>query len=102
MNVIDLAELTTGGRATIISALKALLDNGILEPLLVFHARIVDNAQDCRITKATVEHLLEQAAACIAAVVKAKRSANCPTLKGRIHDKVVKTTEELRHQVQSL
>ena len=63
MNAINLADPTIGGCATIISALKALLDNGILKPLLVFHARIVNNAQDRRITKATVEPLLEQAAA---------------------------------------
>ena len=102
MNAIDLAEPTIGGRATIISALKALLDNGILKPLLVFHARIVDNAQDHRITKATVEPLLKQVAARIAAVVEAKRPANCLTLKGLIHEDVDKTTQELRRRVQSL
>ena len=38
MNAIDLAAPTTRGLATISSALKALLDDGILKPLLVFHA----------------------------------------------------------------
>jgi hypothetical protein len=52
--------------------------------------------------KVTVEPLLEQVPARIVAVVKAKRSANCPTLKGLIHDDVDKTTEELCHRVQSL
>ena len=93
---------TIGGRAPIISALKTLLDDGIIKPLLIFHTRIVHNAQDRRIAKATVEPLLEQAAARIAAVVEAERPANCPTLKGLIHDDVDKTTEELRRRVQSL
>ena len=91
MNAINLAEPTIGGCATIISALKALLDNGILKPLLVFHAQIVNNAQDRWITKATVEPWLEQAAARIAAVVEAERPANRPTLKGLIHEDVDKT-----------
>ena len=46
--------------------------------------------------KVTMEPLLKQAAAHIAAVVKAERPANRPTLKGLIHDDVDKTTEELR------
>ena len=102
MNAIDLAAPMIGGRATIISALKVLLDNGILKPLLVFHAQIVDKAQDRWIAKATVEPSLEQAAARIAAVVEAERPANRPTLKGLIHENVDKTTEELRRRVQSL
>jgi hypothetical protein len=52
--------------------------------------------------KATVEPLLEQVAARIAAVVEAERPANCLTLKGLIHDDVDKTTEELRRRVKSL
>ena len=55
-----------------------------------------------KLQKATVEPLLKQAAARIAAVVKAERPANCPTLKGLIHDDVDKTTEELCCHVQSL
>ncbi len=58
--------------------------------------------QDPRIAKATVEPLLKQAAVRIAAVVKAECPANCPTLKGLIHDNVDKTTEEFCHQVPSL
>ena len=45
---------------------------------------------------------LEDAAACIAAVVEAERPANCPTLKGLIHKDVDITTEELRRRIQSL
>ena len=82
--------------------LKTLLDDEIIKPLLIFHARIVHNAQDRRILKATMEPSLEQAAARIAAVVEAERPANRPTLKGLIHDDLDKTTEELRHRVQSL
>ena len=52
-----------------------LLDNGIVTPMRVFHARVVDNAQDRRITKATVEPQLEHAAARIAAVVLSYISA---------------------------
>jgi len=79
-----------------------LLDDGIITPLRVFHARVIDNAQDRPITKATVEPQLEHAAACIAAVVEAERPANRPTLKGLIHDDVDKTTEELYRRIQSL
>ncbi len=45
---------------------------------------------------------LEDAAACITAVVEAECPANCPTLKGRIHKDVDKTTKELRRRIQSL
>ena len=79
-----------------------MLDDGIITPLQVYHARIVNNAQDRRIAKATVEPQLNQAAARIAAVVEAERPANRPTLKGLIHDDVDKTTEELRRRIQSL
>ena len=89
-------------RAAVISALKMLLDNGIITPMQVFHACVVDNAQDRRITKATVEPQLEHAAARIAAVVEAERPANRPTLKGLIHDDVDKKTEELYRRIQSL
>ena len=89
-------------QAAVISALKTLLDNGIVTPMRVFHARVVDNAQDRRITKATVEPQLEHAAARIAAVVEAERPANRPTLKGLIHDDVDKKTEELYRRIQSL
>jgi hypothetical protein len=101
-NAIDLTAPTIRERATIISALKTLLDDGIITPLQVYHARIANNAQDRRITKATVEPQLDQAAARIAAVVEAERPANRPTLKGLIHDDVDKTTEELRCRIQSL
>ncbi len=49
-----------------------------------------------------MEPQLEHAAARIAAVVKAERPANRPTLKGLIHDDVDKTTEDLRRRIQSL
>ena len=93
---------TINGRAAVISALKTLLDDGIITPLRVFHARVINNAQDPRITKATVEPQLEHAAAHIVAVVEAERPANRPTLKGLIHDDVDKTTEELYRRIQSL
>jgi hypothetical protein len=83
-------------RAAVASALKTLLDGGIVTPLQAFHACIVDNAQDRRIAKAAVEPQLEQAALRISAVVEAERPANHPTLKGLIHVNVDKTTEELR------
>ena len=51
------------------------------------------------ITKATVQPTLEDAAACIAAVVEAEHLANRPTLKGLIHKDVDKTTEELRCRI---
>jgi hypothetical protein len=90
------------GRTAVISALKTLLDDGIVTPLRTFHARIINSAQDRRIAKATVEPQLEQAAARIAAVVDAERPANRPTLKGLIHDDVDKTAEDLRRRIQSL
>ena len=90
------------GRTTIITMLKTLLDDGIVMPLQIFRARIVDNEQDRRIARATVEPQLEQAAARIAAVVEAERPANRPTLKGLIHDDVDKTTDDLRRRIQSL
>ena len=51
LNASILVAPTIGGRAPIISALKTLLDDGIIKPLLIFHARIVHNAQDRRIAK---------------------------------------------------
>ena len=89
-------------RDAVISALKTLLDSGIVTPMRVFHARVVDNAQDRRITKATVEPQLEHAAARIAAVVEAERPANRPTLTGLIHDDVEKKTGDLYRRIQSL
>ena len=100
--ITDLTTPMIDRRAAVISALKTLLDNGIVTPMRVFHARVVDNAQDRRITKATVEPQLEHAAARIAAVVEAERPANRPTLKGLIHDDVDKKTEELHRRIQSL
>ncbi len=71
-------------------------------PMRVFHVCVVDNAQDHRIAKATVEPQLEHAVARIAAVVEAERPANHPTLKGLIHDNVDKMAEELYCRIQSL
>ncbi len=79
-----------------------LLDDRMVTPLRVFHACVVDNAQDRRITKATVEPQLKHAAARIAAVVEAERPANRPTLKGLIHEDVDKKTEELYCRILSL
>ena len=90
------------GRTDVVSALKTLLDDGIAMPMRIFHARVIDNAQDRRIAKATVEPQLEHAAARIAAVVEAERPANRPTLKGLIHDDVDKMTAELHRRIQSL
>ncbi len=55
-----------------------------------------------RITKATVQHALEDAAAHIAAVVVTERLAKRPTLMGLIHKDVNKTTKELRHHIKFL
>jgi hypothetical protein len=63
-------------QAAVASALKMLLDVGIVTPLQAFHACIVDNAQDRCIAKAAVEPQLKQAALRIAAVVDAERPAN--------------------------
>jgi hypothetical protein len=93
---------TNDGRRTVINALKTLLDDGIVKTLQVFHARTVDNEQEHRIAKATVEPLLEQAAARIAAVVEAELPVNHPTLKGIIHVDVDKMTEDLRCRIKSL
>ena len=101
-NMTDSTMPTIDGRAAVISALKTLLVDGIITPLRVFYGRVVDNAQDRHITKATIEPQLEHAAARIAAVVEAERPANRPTLKGLIHDDVDKTTEELYRRIQSL
>jgi hypothetical protein len=100
--VTDSTTPTVDGRAAVVSALKTLLDNKIVTPMRVFHTRVIDNVQDRRTAKATVELQLEHAAARIAAVVKAERPANRPTLKGLIHDNVDKTTEELYCCIQSL
>ena len=90
------------GRDAVLSALKTLLIDGITKPLQVFHARVVNNAQARRIAKATAEPQLEQAAARIAAVVEAERPANCPTLKGLIHEDVDKSTAGHLRRLQSL
>ncbi len=55
-----------------------------------------------RIMKATAQPTLEDAAACIAAVVEAECPATHPTLKGLIHKDVDKTTKELCPHIQSL
>jgi hypothetical protein len=54
------------------------------------------------ITKATAQPTLEDAAACIAAVVEAERLATCPTLNRLIDKDVDKTTKELQCRIQSL
>jgi hypothetical protein len=100
--VANSTKITIGGWAIIITALKALLDQGIVEPIRVFCVQLVSNKETCRITKATAQPTLEDAAACIAVVVEAERPATRPTLKGLIYKDVDKTTEELRCHIQSL
>ena len=101
-NMIDMTTPSNGGRRNVITALKTLLDRGIVEPIRQFHTCLASNEQERRISKATVAPAVEQAAARIAAVVEAARPTNRPTLKGLIHEDVDKTTEELRHRIQSL
>ncbi len=102
MESVGIIGAVIGGRAPIINALKALIDEGIIVPLKQFPACIIINKQERRIAKATIKPNLEQAVARIAADVKAERPTNRSTLKGLIHNNVDKTTEELRRRVQSL
>ena len=101
-NMIDMTTPSIGGRRNVITALKTLLDQGIVEPIRQFHTCLASNEQERRISKATVAPALEHAAARIAAVVEAERPTNRPTLKGLIHEDVDKTTDELRRRIQSL
>jgi hypothetical protein len=98
----DSTKTTIGGQAIVISALKALLDQGIVEPIRQFCVQLISNKEEHWITKATVQPTLEDAAARIAAVVEAEHLANCPTLEGLIHKDADKTTEELCRRIQSL
>jgi hypothetical protein len=98
----DSTKMTIGGQAIVISTLKVLLDQGIVEPIRQFCVQLISNKEMHWITKATVQPTLDDAAACITAVVEAERLANCPTLKGLIHKVVDKTTKELRRCIQSL
>jgi hypothetical protein len=63
--VADSTKITIGGQAIVISALKALLDQGIVEPIRLFCVQLISNEETCRITKATAQPTLEDAAACI-------------------------------------
>jgi hypothetical protein len=100
--VANSTKITIGGQVIVISTLKALLGQGIVEPTRLFCVQLISNKETCRITKATAQPTLEDAAARIAAVVEAERQAKCPTLKGLIHKDVDKTTKELRRRIQSL
>jgi hypothetical protein len=100
--VADTIEMTIGGQAIVISTLKVLLDQGIVEHIRLFCVQLISNKETCRITKATAQPTLEDAAACITAVVEAECPANRPTLKGLIHKDVEKTTKELCRRIQSL
>ena len=91
-----------GGQGDIITALKTLLDQGIVELICQFHSCLVSNKQEQRISKATVEPALKQAAARIADVVEAECPTTRPTLKCLIHKDVDKTTKELCWRIQSL
>jgi hypothetical protein len=74
--VTGTTKMTIGGQAIIISALKALLDQGIVKPIRLFlHATHLQqrNAPDPEGHSATPT--LEDAAACIAAVVEAEHPA---------------------------
>ena len=90
------------GREAVINALVKLLKDGIIKPLKAFHAHTAAYEQTRRITKATIEPQLEQAAARIAAVVEAERPINHSTIKGLIHVDVDNSTDELRRRIQSL
>jgi hypothetical protein len=90
------------GRETVINALVKLLKDGIIKPLKAFHAHTAASEQNRRITKATIEPQLEQAAARIAAVVEAERPINHSTIKRLIHVDVDNSTDELRRRIQSL
>jgi hypothetical protein len=100
--VADSTKITIGGQAIVISALKVLLDQGIVEPIRQFCVQLISNKEVHQIAKATVQPALEDAAACIVAVVEIERLANCPTLKGLIHKDVDKNTKELHRCIQSL
>jgi hypothetical protein len=91
-----------GGRTIVLVAMKKLMEQGLVGPLLQFHACITRNQQEQRIAKATIEPCLTSAAERIAAVVEAERPASRPTLKGLIHDDVDKTTDELKGRIQLL
>jgi hypothetical protein len=100
--VANTTKMTIGGQAILISALKALLDQGIVEPIRLFCVQLISNKETRQITKATAQPTLEDAAAHIAAVVEAEHPANRPTLKRLIHEDVNKTTKELCRHIQSL
>jgi hypothetical protein len=102
MESIEMATPSIGGRRNAITALKTLLDRGIVEPICQFHTCLTSNKQERCISKATLEPALKQAAAQFAAVVKAECPTNRPTIKGLIHEDVDKTTKELRCCIQSL
>ncbi len=63
MESIEMATPSIGGRRNVITALKTLLDQGIVEQICQFHACLVSNKQERCISKATVEPALKQAAA---------------------------------------
>jgi hypothetical protein len=90
----DTTKIAIGGQTIVISALRALLDQGIVDPIRQFHVQLISNEETRRIMKATVQPALEDEAACIAAVVKAERPATHPLLKGLIHKDVDKTTKD--------
>jgi hypothetical protein len=100
--VANTTEMTIGERAIIISSLKVLLDQGIVDPIRLFCVQLISNKETHWITKATMQPTLEDAAACIAAVVEAEHPANRPTLKGLIHKDINKPTKELCRRIQSL
>jgi hypothetical protein len=91
-----------GGRTVVLAAMKKLMEQGVIGPLLQFHACIIWNQQEQQIAKATIEPCLTSAAKRIVAVVEAERPASCPTFKGLIHDDVDKTTDELKQRIQLL
>jgi hypothetical protein len=91
-----------GGRTVVLAAMKKLMEQGVVGPLLQFHACITRNQQERRIAKATIEPCLTSAAKKIVAVVEAEHPASRPTLKGLIHNDVDKTTDELKQRIQSL
>jgi hypothetical protein len=45
--VADTTKMTIRGQAIVISALKALLDQGIVEPIRLFHVQLISNEEMC-------------------------------------------------------
>jgi hypothetical protein len=80
--VANSTKITIGGQAIVISALEALLDQGIVEPIRLFCVQLISNEETCQITKATLQPTLEDAAACIPVVLKQNIQQTTPPSRG--------------------